>query len=43
MCKILSPCGLLFRLLVAVTCFSPILMVNESQSATITRDGHYPF
>ena len=43
MCKILSPCGLLFRLFVAVTCFSPMLMVNESQGATITRDDHYPF
>ena len=43
MFKILSRCSLLFRLLVVVTCFSPMLMVNESEGATITRDDHYPF
>ena len=41
--KFCSPCGLLFRLFIAVTCFSPMLMVNESQGATITRDDHYPY
>ena len=41
--KVLSPCSLMFRLLVVVACFSPMLMVKNSQGATITRDDHYPF